>query len=302
MMSGMSQPRTSVPLPSPSANQNPSHNSYNQQFAPRPSPSPAPQLHTQNSYGSTGSSMHLAMPQTPAYPAAQPQQYQQQYSASTPVATNSIPNYNYQHAHTAPRPVMQPSTSHNSSNNAYNPPRQIEVYTLADQANASIPPEIREQFHHDEFGRVIFFTAPPLVANPLVEEQQDLGHSLKYLADKARNKEADDNKRKARENDLEQMANDRLKRMKVDADGKRTGITQLKLKAMVDWCDEMDNGTDQIFKNLYGEDWQEAKKLKLEEIAVAQEEATARSQQYKTDREERRRKREDVPITGFKWV
>ena len=301
-MSGMSQPRTSVPLPSPSANQNPGHNPYSQQFAPRPSPSPAPQLHTQTSYGSTGSSMHLAMPQTPIYPATQPQLYQQQYSASTPVAANSIPNYNYQHAHTAPRPVMQPSSSHNSSNNAYNPPRQIEVYTLADQANASIPPEIREQFHRDEFGRVIFFTAPPLVANPVVEEQQDLGHSLKYLADKARNKEADDKKRKARNEELEQMANNRLKRMKADAEGKKTGITEMKLKAMVDWCDGMDKGTDQIFKSLYGDDWEEAKRSKLEELAVAQVAATAKSKQFKADREARRRKREDIPITGFKWI
>ncbi|PYH95215.1 RSC complex subunit [Aspergillus ellipticus CBS 707.79] len=66
----------------------------------------------------------------------------------------------------------------------YNPnaPRPIEVFHLSDAANAAIPTDIREQFHCDDHGRVLFFSCPPLDIVPSI--QQKLGHSLRYLAAK----------------------------------------------------------------------------------------------------------------------
>jgi chromatin structure-remodeling complex subunit RSC1/2 len=66
----------------------------------------------------------------------------------------------------------------------YNPnaPRPVEVFHLSDIANAAIPEDIRKQFHCDDHGRVLFFSAPPVDYIP--PSTQKLGHSLKYLAAK----------------------------------------------------------------------------------------------------------------------
>jgi chromatin structure-remodeling complex subunit RSC1/2 len=292
---------TNPPLPSPLANQNPAQPSYGQQFAQaRPSASPAPLMH-QNSYGSHGSGSHAAAPSTPMY---QPQSTYNQYGpASTPVAQhpNPLANYNNYQSHSAPRPAAPASTSHGTPSNAYNPPRAVEVYTLPDSANALIPADIRSQFHRDEYGKVIFFTAPPLDVNPVPEEAQALGHSLRYLADKARKKEADEKKRKAREAELETAAHDRLKRMKTDQEGKKQWLLDQKIKAMNDWAMNMDKGTDDLYKQIHGENWKEMRELDLCKLAVAQEEALKKQKEIEAFKDAGKKKRE-VLITGFKWI
>jgi chromatin structure-remodeling complex subunit RSC1/2 len=295
-----------APLSSPSVNQSSSLNAYGQQFAQtRPSPSPAP-LMQQNSYGShTSSSNHSAMPQTPLYPTQN--SYPQYAPSPTPVAQHANPmgNYNlYQGGAVAPRPVIQASTSHTGHSghtNTYNPPRPVEVWTLADTANASIPVDIRAQFHHDEYGKIIFFTSPPLDANPVSEEVQNLGHSLRYLADKARNKEADEKKRKAREIELEAAATERLKRIKADEEASKQWILDQKVKALKSWSAESEKGTDELYKKLYGDDWQQVKELDLAKLAVQQEQAFNKQKELEKFRKERKGK-DEVKITGFKWV
>jgi len=75
-------------------------------------------------------------------------------------------------------------------------PPPIEVYTLPEQANQSIPEEIRHLFQRDEQGRVLFFTAPPsanganvttdLYTKATMENKKvcNLGHSAKFIASK----------------------------------------------------------------------------------------------------------------------
>lgn len=204
----------------------------------------------------------------------------------------------------APRPVVQPSTSHTAHSghtNTYNPPRPVEVWTLADTANASIPADIRAQFHHDEYGKIIFFTSPPLDANPVPEEVQNLGHSLRYLADKARNKEADEKKRKAREVELEAAATERLKRIKADEGASEQWILDQKVKALKNWSAETEKGTDELYKKLYGDDWQQVKELDLAKLAVQQEQAFNKQKGLEKFKKERKGK-DEVKITGFKWV
>lgn len=86
--------------------------------------------------------------------------------------------------HGTPRPTMVPPGNGLSQPNAYNPPRPPEVYTLPDNVNEALTPELRHQFHHDANGRVLFFTAPPLDRsnNGLSSTSAGLGHSAKYLA------------------------------------------------------------------------------------------------------------------------
>jgi chromatin structure-remodeling complex subunit RSC1/2 len=291
-----------APLPSPTANQSSGHSAYGQQFAAaRPSPSPAPLLQ-QNSYGSHGSSSHGGVPQTPLYTSQNT--YPQYAPSPTPASQHSNPlgNYNlYQSGGVAPRPAGQPSTSHTTHGNAYNPPRPVEVYTLADTANASIPVDIRAQFHHDEYGKIIFYTSPPLDLNRVPEEIQHLGHSLRYLADKARNKEADEKKRKAREIELEVAATERFKRIKEDEDGKKQWILDQKVNALRTWSANTEKGTDELYKKLHGENWQQTRELDLAKLAVQQEQAFYKQKELENFQKEKKNK-DVVKITGFKWI
>ncbi|CAN8104801.1 unnamed protein product [Discula destructiva] len=184
-------------------------------------PQPQPQLHHQQQVPSpavhhvAASSSHFAPQQHPAY-------QQQAHFVPSPVAAgghhHQIPNSSYQpapfahhHASAVPQPRMMPPTQSNvglpQHANAYIPPRQVEVYTLREQ-DAQIPPEVRERYHTDDEGRVLFFTAPPLnrphpgVAN----SHATLGHSVGYLSGLAAHKA--ERQRKRRERD-EQLARDR---------------------------------------------------------------------------------------------
>jgi chromatin structure-remodeling complex subunit RSC1/2 len=77
----------------------------------------------------------------------------------------------------APRPPTATGSS-------YRDPPAIETYVLPDQANLSIPSEIREHYQRDDQGRVLFFTAPPII--PSEPTGSVKGHSARYLAEKAR--------------------------------------------------------------------------------------------------------------------
>jgi chromatin structure-remodeling complex subunit RSC1/2 len=76
-----------------------------------------------------------------------------------------------------------PSTTPASQNNPYADQRHIEVFTLSDTANASIPAHIRDHLPQDDSGRVIFFTKPPVVHDFTVRGKEGtvLRHSEKYL-------------------------------------------------------------------------------------------------------------------------
>lgn len=296
----MSGTGSNAPAPSPMASQSVPQTPYGQQFASvRPSASPAPMNH-QNSYGSHGSTSHNNVSQTPHY---QPQNSYQHNSSSTPIAQqpNPLANSNhYQSSYTAPRPVAPVSNQH-TPHAVYHPPRPIEVYTLPEMAHSAIPADIRAQFHHDEYGRVIFYTTPPLDVNPIPQDKQILGHSLKYLADKARRKEEDDKKRKARAADLETAAGDRLKRMKTSAEGKADWIVSQKLQALNKWSADMDHGTDEMYKKLHGENWKDARDIDLANLAVQQEQAFNKARELDLFKKQREQAKE-VKIDGFKWV
>ncbi|KAI7119027.1 hypothetical protein KC352_g33420, partial [Hortaea werneckii] len=107
---------------------------------------------------------------------------------------------------------------------SYRDPPPIEVYVLPDHANFSIPNEIREQYQRDEQGRVLFFAAPPVTSAGDHYQPSDApnisgssgsgsgsssssavgkGHSIRYLAEKARRKEDLAKKRTGREMEVQ---------------------------------------------------------------------------------------------------
>ncbi|PBP18739.1 RSC complex subunit (RSC1) [Diplocarpon rosae] len=294
----MSGTSSNAPLASPSGNQNSGQPTCSQQFAPsRPSASPAP-LNHQNSYGSN---THSGVTQTPHYQSSNAYQYN---SASTPIVQQPNPIANYTHhqsSSTASRAVVPASNHHSSQGVMYNPPRAIEVYTLGEPANSAIPADIRSQFHHDESGKVIFYTTPPLDINPVPKENQGLGHSLRYLADKVRCRAEIDNKRKARAAELDVAANERLKRLKMEGDGELDRIVAQKLNALEKWKTDMDRSTDELYQQLHSGSWIEIREQDLASLALQQEQ-TFRKQQEAKAFQRKREEGKELEIQGFRWI
>lgn len=79
--------------------------------------------------------------------------------------------------------------------------RAAEVFVLSDAANGTIPKHIRERFPHDEHGRVLFFTKPPIVPENIVRgrDGQPLAHTEQYLAAKAERDKIISTRKRARE-------------------------------------------------------------------------------------------------------
>ena len=181
--------------------------SHPQSYAPQTAPSPAP-LRPPSAQAST---YGPATPQTQAAPRPlqPPSTYQQPPSSGIPPNPTQY----------APRP----STAN------YRDPPPIEVYALPDQANLSIPPEIREQYQRDEFGRVLFFTTPPVSVENGTGAAT--GHSVRYLAEKARREETLAKTRQER--DLQNQMEERVaKKARLDAEAQTEGdIDALKKKA-----------------------------------------------------------------------
>ena len=238
--------------------------------APRPIPPVAPnyQSSSMSSQQQTARPPSTSVGQR-SYPASQSQS-SYSHSAPNPAAAlhqsrpPSAHQTNYQspvstpqsHQPTIPRPAMpvQQASYHQSSTSFDNTPRPlaaagsqyaprpttgnyrdpppIEVYTLPDQANLSIPAEIREQYQHDEYGRVLFFTTPPVSTANASNGSEVTGHSVRYLAAKARREEQLAKRRQ--EVDLQRQAEERVaKKAKLESDEQASrDIELLKKKAL----------------------------------------------------------------------
>ena len=129
--------------------------------------------------------------------------------------------------------------------NMYNPPRPPEVYTLPDNVNEVLAPEIRQQFQHDDSGRVLFFTAPPFdrAHKGVSPSSAGLGHSARYLAGRNEWLAERDLKRKARDDDAAVLAK---RRGSMDVDrGMDEELVVHAVGAMDSWFDRFDTDTKQ---------------------------------------------------------
>ncbi|OJJ43350.1 hypothetical protein ASPZODRAFT_136195 [Penicilliopsis zonata CBS 506.65] len=171
-------------------------------------------------------------PQAPlpaAYPTqAVPSPYAALPSAYTPYQANRI--------HTMPT--------------VYNPnaPRPIEVFHLSDAANAAIPLEIREQFHCDDQGHVLFFSTPPMDILP--PAQKSLGHSLRYLAAREERRSLiEQRKRKFQEEQEQEQAGIKRLRAAEETD-LLSRIEALKSKAVKAMTDQVLAGANKLYEEL----------------------------------------------------
>ncbi|KAF2084565.1 BAH-domain-containing protein [Saccharata proteae CBS 121410] len=161
----------------------------------------------------------------------------------------------------------------------YKAPQAIEVYRLDDHTNATIPPEIRDQFQRDEQGRVLFFTAPPLDPLPPVKEGAALGHSAKYLAAKAKREALlkEKRKREAEEGGEREAAQKRAKMEAEKAFSNR--VHQLKAKALNVLEGQLASATAADFKSLYGDDWKKCAAAEMDHMVAAQAEVAKREKE-----------------------
>ncbi|KAF3059561.1 Chromatin structure-remodeling complex subunit RSC1 [Daldinia childiae] len=209
---------------------------------------------------------HFQPHQPPHQPAAYNNGYPPQYS-TTPVPVphqshhppphqinSPMPAYDTSHR-IAPTPVRAPmaaapSPGPHGQANVYNPPRPVEVYRLDDALNNKIPEEVREQFQRDEAGHVLFFTQPPLDRphRGVSSESAGLGHSVRYLADRAREVEDRRAKRKARDELRQAEEKKRQETAKLAAEEESQEIMSQARDALANWVGSMNKETEKLMR------------------------------------------------------
>ena len=173
---------------------------------------------------SNQASQRPASAQSSTYGPATPQTQ----TLQRPIQPPSSSSYQQQSGTGVPANPTQYPPRPNTAN--YRDPPPIEVYTLPDAANLSIPAEIRGQYQRDEFGRVLFFTTPPVASNGTFGEAT--GHSVRYLAAKARR--AEEISKKRQERDVQKQQEERVaKKARLDTQQQTNqDIETLKRKAL----------------------------------------------------------------------
>ena len=141
-----------------------------------------------------------------------------------------------------------PSPNIHGQPNAYNPPRPVEVYHLEDAVNTRVPSEIRDQFQCDESGHILFFTQPPLdrVHRGIASESAGLGHSIRYLADRAREVEDRRAKRKARDELRKEEEAKRRAAEQEAADKEKQELIDLAGNMFTSWVKSIDRENEAL--------------------------------------------------------
>ncbi|KAL8844548.1 MAG: hypothetical protein Q9176_001059 [Flavoplaca citrina] len=178
-----------------------------------------------------------------------------------------------------------------------NPVRPHEVFRLSEQANAQIPEEIRQQYQQDEHGNVLFFTAPPVDVLPPTKEGSAMGHTARYSAEKLRRKLPTKEKRTA-EGLAEDSEESQQKRTKPGRDKNLEGqIQSLREEALQVLINQIQNGTEVIYRNLYGSQWEQG--AKLEEAETARRQAESRDKiAAAADLMRKKKESETISMTG----
>ncbi|PVI03277.1 hypothetical protein DM02DRAFT_521237 [Periconia macrospinosa] len=305
-------PTPTIPTPQPTSYNNSAQSSYPLAQVPVASPMPAP----------TPQPHHVQAAYTPTHHAHQPQYHSQSHSHSPaphvshppvaqPGAFQSIPPHMpfttpqqpqapvAQYATPRPAPQYQQPLV-NQAPIGYKAPQPVEVYTLNDHANASIPAEIRDQFQQDDQGRVLFFTAPPINSSRIVvKDGSALGHSAKFLAAKAKRDALIAAKRKAEEASAAERE-EAAKKARLESEEKlKKEIEAVRVKAIHALEDQLALATKNDFELLVGsENSAAALAQSLDRLSVVQQQAMEK----KKEREERLRLEEQakqIPITGM---
>lgn len=220
-----------------------------------PVPIPQPPHHAAPSPPVNMRPIHYQQQPPPTYPQAAPNFVQSPHMNHQVMQNQMVPQYNQGPPPAVQRPPMaQAPNNVMPSANMYNPPRPPEVYTLLDPVNDALPVEVRKQFLHDNNGRVLFFTAPPLdrPSKGLSPESAKLDHSARYLAGRKEWLAEREKKRKERdEKDTE--ANKRLSLEDGSRSPPEESVSSQATSAMEKWFQDFDRNT-QVWEKSTGLD------------------------------------------------
>ncbi|PLB51742.1 RSC complex subunit [Aspergillus steynii IBT 23096] len=207
--------------------------------------------------------------QPPQVPSGQPYQPALQRRPSNFAPQSSLPvaysasAVSHPYAPTQPSPYAPYQASRMAMPGAamYNPnaPRPIEVFHLSDTANTAIPEDIREQFHCDDQGRVLFFSSPPLDIVPPV--QQRLGHSLKYLAAKEERRKLVEHKKRKECSGREELEKNTKRQRADDETALAAKVEHMTALAIGTMANQIELGTDSIYELLYPAQAEKAKSV-----------------------------------------
>ena len=225
-------------------------------------------------------------------------------SVHTPTHHNahSSPHSSHQDHYSTPQtryPHPQPSHRPGILTSAIlNPPRPVEVYHLGDSANASIPEDIREQFHRDEQGHVLFFTTPPLDVLPPAKPGSAIGHTARYLAKKLRLQIARKEKRKAEGlPEIVEDSGNKKPRLGAADPSVLARVEQMRDRALDIWMARCHQGTVAICKDIYGEMWEQGMEYEHEKLVAVQRDNKLRTIEWEESKR-RREEKEKVSLNG----
>ena len=253
---------------------------------------------TYNPSATSQSHQHSASPAPLPHSASyshKPPNYSQSHISNASLGNQHLSRYD---PHSAPQTSARQSSSNTSVPvTNINGPKASDVWTLGEHANAAIPSDIREQFQCDDKGRVLFFTTPPIDTEQSPKLEAPVGHSAKYLAHRLRREMALREKRKAAgvpEEGEDPDAQHLTKKPKVtlaattsDEEFQRE-VVDLKEKAIDIWVKQMTSGTEAIYQNIYGADWDDGFKMQKQRLAKIQEDARRKQAELRASEAKRR--------------
>ncbi|CAO1602886.1 hypothetical protein XANCAGTX0491_006484 [Xanthoria calcicola] len=253
-------------------------------------------------------SQSQTQPQVPHYNPQTASPAPVQYNQYAPQSTSSYAQTHQHGSASASYHSSQPDTRYPQVPQPYrinsvvpgattNSVRPHEVFRLSEQANAQIPEEIRQQYQQDEHGNVLFFTAPPVDVLPPTKEGSAMGHTARYLAEKLRRKIAMKKKRMA-QGLPEDSEEPEPKKVKPEFDEGLAGqIQTLRDEALQVMIDQMQDGTEAIYRNIYGT--QSEQGARFEEARAAKHQAEARARlAAAADLMRKKKESETIPMTG----
>jgi hypothetical protein len=176
-----------------------------------------------------------------------------------------------------------------------------EVYVLPDSANASIPKDIRDRFHTDELGRVLFFTGPPVETDKV--SHSGLRHSASYLAKKIK-REQELKEQKAGGNGTAKPFTQSPNGMVNGVNGSRSphADSQDNTKTQQDrileaWAEQALGDLISHYQARFGENWYE-EGVKENERLAALWSANVKKRKWSQEEEARKRRAVDPVISG----
>jgi chromatin structure-remodeling complex subunit RSC1/2 len=198
-----------------------------------------------------------------------------QFGPATPQHTTTMPlprTASHTSTFQTQPPAIPPAPSASQSRSSYRDPVPIEVWTLPDAANASIPAEIRNMYQADDQGRILFFPTPPV---QLAEEPNDpnknLGHSLHYMAEKSRRTQEIVARRKAYEEGKAALAAKKKRQREIDEEMRNADAETQKVRALAMLNEHLTRSTSWELKAMYGQEgWKEGMDAMLGNLAEQQ--------------------------------